>query len=350
MNKWTRWLPLVAVLSLVVLISPVVGCAPSKPTAAPAPAPAPAPQPTPSAPPTAAPPVAQGTADLVVKDLWHQQGQLFYKVANLGTAASQGGKAVLHVDGVQKSDDYVEPIAAGQEVTAVFQRWSFPGYEEKDPPKASDIGAQRLTLTAKVCIDTENTTKESNETNNCLEKVMGQPFVYNFILYATTAEWMSGNDKIQWYLSPTNEKGAAFPSNYKLEDGQFYHGALAMYPPHKSNGTIQGTFGQPYSDNPYTPAAIQEIKIPELAKFTAKVGFREDAKTDGVTVSFGYVEPNRNLVWLKTMKVNYDGKLDNFEVDLSSLAGQKALFILKVEAGASWQDDWLTWVNPRISQ
>jgi len=337
-------------LSLVVLISPVVGCAPSKPAAAPAPTPAPAPQPTPSAPPTAAPPVAQGTADLVLRDIWEEQGQIYYKIANLGTAASQGGTALLYVEGQQKADDYVEPILAGQEIIAVFHRWSFLAGEGFEGSQESGMVIKQPSVHIKVCVDTDNATKESNETNNCFEKVLGMSFVYDFTLYATSAEWMRGNEQLKWPMAPTNDRGAAFISNYRLEDGQFYDGALAMYPPHQSNSSIQGTFGVPYSKTPYSAVILQEVQIPVLAKFTAKVGFREGAKTDGVTVSFGYVEPNRNLVWLKTMKVNYDGKLDNFEVDLSSLAGQKVLFILKVEAGNSWQDDWLTWVEPRITQ
>jgi hypothetical protein len=83
MHKWTKWLTTVAVLSLVMVVSLLAGCAPSKPAAAPAPAPAPAPQPT-VQPPTPAPPAAKGTADLVIKDLWQEQSQVYYKVANLG--------------------------------------------------------------------------------------------------------------------------------------------------------------------------------------------------------------------------------------------------------------------------
>jgi len=346
MKKWIKWLPVVAVLSLVVVIGSVAGCAPSKAPTAPTPPP-PSPQPTMPSPPIAPPPAAQGTADLVVKDLWHEQGQVYYKVANLGTAASQGGKALLYVWGQQKADDYIEPIPAGQEITAVFHRWSFEVGGGIEPQDLGTKGSMHI----KVCVDNENATKESNETNNCLEKIMGDPFVYDFTLYTTSAEWVSGtNDNLRWYMAPTDVQGAAFPSDYRLEDGQFYHGALAMYPRHQSNASIQGTFGEPYSKTPYSAVSLREVTIPELAKFTAKVGFRDGAKTDGVTVSFGYIEPNRNLVWLKTMKVSYDGKLDNFAVDLASLAGQKVLFILKVEAGNSWEDDWLTWVEPRISQ
>jgi hypothetical protein len=69
-----------------------------------------------------------------------------------------------------------------------------------------------------------------------------------------------------------------------------------------------------------------------------------------VTVSFGYFEPSLNLVWLKSAKVQYDGKLDDFQVDLSSLVGKKVKFILKVDAGNSWEDDFFTLVGPKITQ
>jgi hypothetical protein len=151
-------------------------------------------------------------------------------------------------------------------------------------------------------------------------------------------------------MAPTDAHGAAFLSDYKLEDGQFYRGALAMYPEHASNGSIQGLFGEPYSKYLYSGITIKDIEVPPNVRFTAKVGFREGAKTDGVTVSFGYLEPSLNLVWLKTANVRYDGKLDDFQVDLSSLVGKKVKFILKVDAGNSWGDDWLTWVAPMITQ
>jgi hypothetical protein len=191
MHKWTKWLPVVAVLLLVVVIGSMAGCAPSKPAAAPAPAPAPAPQTT-APPPTPAPPTAKGTADLVVNDLWQEQSQVYYKVANLGNGESKGGTARLYVEGQEKDHDYVEPLSPGQEIIAKFYGWSFI---------ASDLVAgmdqPRPSMHVRVCLDTENATAESSEANNCLEKVIGMPYVFDFALYATSAEWKSGNDPLK---------------------------------------------------------------------------------------------------------------------------------------------------------
>jgi hypothetical protein len=232
----------------------------------------------------------------------------------------------------------------------VFHGWSFTAAQalEAGPEKGMDIA--RPSVLVRVCLDTEDTTKESNEANNCMEKPLGMPYVFDFALYATTAEWKSGNDPLKWPMAPTDVHGAAFISNYRLEDGQFYSGALAMYPKHVSNGSIQGLFGEPYSKYAYSGITTKDIEMPPDAKFTAKVGFKEGAKTDGVTVSFGYFEPSLNLVWLKSAKVQYDGKLDDFQVDLSSLVGKKVKFILKVDAGNSWEDDFFTLVGPKITQ
>jgi hypothetical protein len=50
------------------------------------------------------------------------------------------------------------------------------------------------------------------------------------------------------------------------------------------------------------------------------------------------------------MKVAYDGKLDLVEADLGPMAGQKITFVLRVEAGDNYDDDYVIWVEPKLTQ
>ena len=96
---------------------------------------------------------------------------------------------------------------------------------------------------------------------------------------------------------------------------------------------------------------MREIEVPEMAKFTARVGFKEGATaTDGVTVGFGFIDPSGLVVFPNKLDVYYDGVLDVYEVDLSHMAGEKVYFVLRVEAKYSWEEDWLVWVDPKVVQ
>ena len=210
-----------------------------------------------------------------------------------------------------------------------------------------------MSFQVRVCIDTDNVNKETNESDNCISRIIGFPYEYEFELYATAAEWRSGNDLLKWPMTPAEPHGSAFLSNYRLEDGQFHHGALAIYPPQAANSSIQGLFGEPAEPVTAGKQFVQErplydLVVPDQVKFTTKMAFREGAQTDGVTFSFGYIEPSLNLVWMKTVNVKYDGTAKDLEIDLGALAGQKVKFVFKVEAGASAQDDWFTLIDPMI--
>jgi hypothetical protein len=110
-------------------------------------------------------------------------------------------------------------------------------------------------------------------------------------------------------------------------------------------------FGEPYTEKPGMENKTREVELPNSAKFSAKVGFKEGAsRTDGVVVSFAIIEPSGKTVTLKSMKVAYDGKLDLVEADLGPMAGQKITFVLRVEAGDNYDDDYVIWVEPKLTQ
>jgi len=285
-----------------------------------------------------------GTPDLEVTEIFVRGDVVYYKVANRGGVESKGGTSKLYVGNMEKSTDYLEPVPAGQELTGGFFKYSFEAMGD-----VLEVGLHRTQV--KVCVDVEDATKESNEFNNCLTAWVGATYEFDFVKYAHVATWRSGAGVLKWPMVGGDSKGAAFLSKYVLEDGRTHSNTLAMYPQRVVFGSIQGTFGAPYTKQWGLEGGTKEVELPPDCRFSAKVGFKEGAtKTDGVTVSFGIVDPSGSIVVLKSMKVGYDGMLDVVEADLGALAGQKVFFVLRVEAGTNWEDDYLIWVDPRVYQ
>jgi hypothetical protein len=291
-----------------------------------------------------------GVADLRVIDMWLEGDVVYYKVANMGAVASTGSTSRLLVENNEKSTDYLEPIAAGKEVTGGFFKYQFQvasgaegGFGYGDQPMSA---AQ-----VKVCVDINDETKESDEFNNCLTKMLGLGFDFDFVKYAHIAIWRNGSGVLKWPMVAGDTRGAAFLSTYTLEDGKSYGNALGTYPQQVAFGSLQGMFGQPETKWLGAEASIKAIELPRNVKFSAKVGFKEGAnKSTGATVTFGIVDPSGMMVVLKSVKVLYDGKLDLVEADLGPMAGQKITFVLRVEAGDNWDDDYVIWVEPKLTQ
>ena len=292
-------------------------------------------------------PAPTGKPDLVITETWFSSKILYYKMKNQGDADAKSSQSYLYVNDVQKSSDYVGPVAAGEEVTGNFSRYVWP-YDMTGLTAGGwfDVGP----FNTKVCADAENAIVESDEGNNCSTKIWGPTFTYDFVEKAPLAAWKSGAGKLKWPMVAGDTKGAAFAHGAWLEDGRSHSNALSMYPQQVSHGSIQGNYGDFYTDDIWRPS-VREIVIPQMAKFTAKVGFKEGATaTDGVTVIFSLQDTSGALVVLKKLDVYYDGVLDVYEVDLSHMAGEEVYFILRVEAKESSEQDWLVWVDPKIVQ
>ncbi len=142
-------------------------------------------------------------------------------------------------------------------------------------------------------------------------------------------------------MFPGNKQGTA----YLMTD------TIVMCPEQVSNGWIQGRFADYYFDTGSRTTRSRLIVIPDNVKFIAKVGFQRDTtSTDGARVAFGYVDDMGNVALLDKMDIYSDGKLYDYEVDLSQLAGKKTEFILWVEAKDLAEGDCVRWVEPKIVQ
>jgi len=281
-------------------------------------------------------PAVTGKPDLVITDVWLATTTFYYKIKNQGDADAKASRSYLYINGLEVANNYVESLAAGQERTQSFSNYNYT------PAKLSTITTEteiRADI-AKVCADADNAVGESNEGNNCRSKTWGATFTYDFVNKAHLASWRSGAGELKWPTPADSKKGAAFIRT----------NTLYTYPEQVSQGWIQGRFADFYTDEFYHPCS-RPIEIPPDAKFTARVGFKDGATaTDGVRVALGYVDEVGSVVLFSKMDVYYDGELHPYEVDLSSLAGKKTEFILRVEARESWEQDWLMWVEPKIVQ
>lgn len=286
--------------------------------------------------------------DLVITEVWLIAKIVYYKIKNQGDAKAGSSRAYLYANGVEQTNDHAAKLDIGEERIESFSsyEWKFSGPQGSFGTVQPD---EDQTLIVKVCADAKNTIDESDEDNNCGNIIFGQMFSYDFIRKAHLATWKSSAGELRWPMIATSKKGAAVAGGFLLEDGESYSNSLGMYPEQVSNGWIQGRFGSYYVQ--YGETRSKEISIPEQAKFTAKVGFKKGATaTDGVTVAFGYVNAAGSIEYFKKMDVYYDEVVDSYEVDLSSMAGEKAEFVLWVESKGSGEQDLLVWVEPQIIQ
>ena len=65
---------------------------------------------------------------------------------------------------------------------------------------------------------------------------------------------------------------------------------------------------------------------------------------------FGTVDQSGRVTFAPAITASMDGKLEAYEVDLSSLMGQKRMFVLRVEVIGSTAKVRPVWVDPKISQ
>lgn len=103
-----------------------------------------------------------GNPDLIITDVWVDSGRVVhYKIKNIGDAPSSTQTLAIsntfYVNNSQKAVDTINKILnAGEEYESYFKNYTYP--------------APQVNETLKVCADTGNAIKESNEQNNCREE------------------------------------------------------------------------------------------------------------------------------------------------------------------------------------
>jgi hypothetical protein len=114
-----------------------------------------------------------GVPDLMVTDIWVQGDIVYYKIANVGGIDSQGGESLLYVLDMEQDKDYIDPVPAGGELTGVFNNYAFQAPFGSEGNFGSATAEAVASMEVKVCVDVEDATKESDESNNCYTKMFG---------------------------------------------------------------------------------------------------------------------------------------------------------------------------------
>jgi hypothetical protein len=283
-------------------------------------------------------------ADLVVTDFWSSGNVLSYRIKNIGNLTSCATETYLYRDDTLEAKSYVEPLSPGNEEAKAFLTYHFsprfPSLLSSSSNSASS-GATNI----RVCANGDGSCPETDYTNNCLEHNFGPLMNVNLLQYSANAQWQSSAGLLSWPMFASVEHGWAQISTAQIKSGLSYPNALLMTPPASSGSWIQGTFGVPIG----SPAELRPFTVPHGCKFSANVGLTADAPEDSnVKFTFG-TSQGGTVKYFPPVTVN-SGQLATYTVDLSGLAGQKVLFILRVESGSPLPQGSAVWIEPVLSQ
>ncbi len=288
-----------------------------------------------------------GRPDIVVTKIYLVTREVYYTAKNIGSAPAKGSRTSLSVNGIVGADDYLEALDPGQERTGPFKNYAWT-FALGDSPTYSTDPRQ---FTLKVCVDSENTVVEGDESNNCMSVIWGEKFGYDFITVAHQAFWSTGYGPLKLPLPEDNLNGAAMSSNVNMEDNRGYGQVLLTVPQHVPGGYIVGRFGDFYQDRDTRSTMVRDLTMLPLAKFTAMVGFSNNSPSNcKANFMFGTIDPSGAVTFFPSVTATNDGKLDLYQADLTSLAGQKRQFILRVEALDGFDGMKPVWVDPKVSQ
>jgi hypothetical protein len=292
-------------------------------------------------------PVVAGKPDLVITDLYLLSSQVYYVIKNQGNAEAQQTQTDFYIGSINQSaetltwlkqtSNFVDKLAPGEERIQRFSNfdWTFRSVEP--------VVGTSITYNIRACANAENSIDESNTGNNCLVKVWGTGFTYDFVKQAHLAKWTNGIDTLRWPMSFQDMKGAAYLITYNP--------VLVICPEKVNQGWIMGKFGDFYNDAETHAAMVRDIEIPLLAEFTSRVGFAPGTTSpDGVTVALGYYDNMGSLVFFNKMPVMSDGQMHDYNVDLGNMVAKHTQFVLWVQANGSPQGTCLRWEAPKITQ
>lgn len=157
---------------------------------------------------------------------------------------------------------------------------------------------------------------------------------YNFSNHICDATWRTKDGPIP--CSPDLGSVERIESP-KLETGhKEAEVAIVVHPNIGEGGFISGKFPQ--------------RKILSGDWFRVVVGCMVDNPKCNVTFKLDYQINNGAIHSLGTWKQTYDGKIQNIDIDLTFLAGNRVVFIFTVQNNGSSEGDWGFWLFPRIAR
>jgi hypothetical protein len=314
-----------------------------------------------------------GAADLIITDTWLEGCMIYYKIKNIGTVDTVPTYTYLYVDNLLPpggSSSFVDVLKPGQEAGMSFSSYQWPwcgaqpGGTITGAPAANHSSFNTLVAalpnhtstgaatpvvdwslmnhTVKVCADAKNQDTENDKTNNCIQKLWGTLVDYDLLPLAHLAAWKNSSGEVPAFGTEGSHSGAYI----KMSDG-----GLEMVPEQVPQGWIQGYWGVFYTDTETHVAQVAAVKIPAKLHLIAKVGLASNATgTDGVTFKLGLKDMSDTMNFLPGKIVTVPGQYEVWDIDLSDYEGQKVLFVLRVEAGASPANDFAIWKEARLVQ
>lgn len=289
-------------------------------------------------------PETTARADLEIIDFWHTGNVLFYNIRNKGNLSSCPCFSALYKNDIQESQDYVAPLAPGEERVE-----SFAGYHFS--PRFPSIGGSSLeegtsdAVNMRICLNQPSACEEVTTANNCFEHNYGPLLKINLMRYIGSADWKNNSGQLKWPMVQDDRNGWATMGTAHMKDGS-YPGALLIYPGTVSGGWMQATIGIPHG----SPAILQPFIVPYKSKLACTAGITNDAPEAASATFMLGVKQGDTVDFFSPITVNSKGKLENFDVDLSKLAGKQVEFVFRVEPGGTLQQGSVAWIDPVLSQ
>lgn len=194
-------------------------------------------------------------------------------------------------------------------------------------------------------VDVTKAVVESDEVDNSIDEtltVIAPSISFDFVDQAPNATWTAGppDEVLIWPGENTNAQGYARWTTGELENGVFISDScLQTHPRLTVNGWVQGAYANMLQ-------ADFTIRAGDL--FYADIAFLKDAVEGDVTYKVMVQPEGSDPQWIAELAHRYGQGIKNIQVDLTPYAGQKAYFVLKVNAGSSSNYDWACWLKAVI--
>jgi hypothetical protein len=289
-------------------------------------------------------PAVKEKPDLQVTEFWSSGNVLAYRVKNTGNLASCPTTSYLYKNDIVESKDYVGPLAPGEERVEAFQQYHFS-------PRFNLVGDQAgqedvsTAVNIRICVNGDGSCVENDQSDDCLEHNFGPLLKIDFPHLASAAQWQSVNANLKWPVTGDVKDGMANVAFARIARGGNYPDSLLMAPP-PAGGWIQGIFSLHYG----APPTSQPLLIPRKGRFTSKVGITQDTVVPGgVRFKLGIRQGNE-ISYFPPVTIDSVDRIENYDVDLGKLAGQKVEFIFRVESDGPWKQGSAVWIDPAIIQ
>jgi hypothetical protein len=161
--------------------------------------------------------------------------------------------------------------------------------------------------------------------------------VYNMVDNYCSAQWTSGavgtlpcpggdGDVTGFVIKQTNPQ---------LETGSTEDEASLLVSPQKV-------------DNGYISGKYPVFKVESGDRFRSIIGCAYNANNCNVIFQLNYIVDGSAEQTLTSWNETYNGAFQDINIDLSSLAGKNVIFILRINANGSSDQDRAQWLQPRI--